>query len=72
MNTYFNVKIKYKLEDDQGKLKSITEEYLVSGINFSDAEFKASEFAIKEQIPDFVIDKVTKTKILDVINYGNE
>ena len=71
MKTYFNVKIKYKLEDDQGKLKSINEEYLVDAVNFTEAEARITEH-FADSMGEFTVEKVTKTKILDVINYGNE
>jgi hypothetical protein len=69
MKTYFNTKIKYKLEDDQGKLKTITEEYLVDAVNFTEAEARITQH-LSGSMGEFTVEKVTKTKIIDVLNYS--
>ncbi len=67
MKTYFKVTIKFKLEDEQGKLKPISEEYLVDAVNFTEAEAIATNFASNDIAGDFTIDKVVKTKIVNII-----
>ncbi len=71
MKTYFNTKIKYKLEDDQGKLKTITEEYLVDAVNFTEAEARITQH-LSDSMGEFTVEKVTKTKIIEVINYDGK
>jgi len=63
---YFNVKTQFKAEDDNGKVKKVTELYLIHAESVTDAEAKAvARFG--EGISEFKVVSAAETKILDVI-----
>lgn len=67
MNKYWQVKVKVKHEDDKGKIKTTTEQYLVDGISPTDVEAKVNKDFENEGL-DFKVSDIKETKILKVID----
>jgi hypothetical protein len=63
---YYQVKVKVKIEDEKGKIKKVTEVFLVDAVSVTDAE----SIVVKEEFSADGIDRevisVTETKILKV------
>jgi hypothetical protein len=66
MMKYWQVKVKVKHEDDKGKIKTTTEQYLVDAISPTDAEAKVHQDFENEGL-DFKVSDIKETKILKVI-----
>jgi len=64
---YYVARIKHTTEDDKGKQKSITEQYLVRGVSVTDVETKMHE-EFKGAMFDFEVVSVTNSKIVKVID----
>tara|TARA_R110002126_G_scaffold209411_3_gene356014 strand:- start:591 stop:794 length:204 start_codon:yes stop_codon:yes gene_type:complete len=64
---YYSAKIKHTIEDDKGKQKSITEQYLVKGVSVTDVETKMHE-DFKGTMFDFEVTSVTNSNIVKVID----
>lgn len=63
---FWKVKVSVKTEDDNGKIKKRSEEYLVTAISPSDAEVKMHD-EFKDYPQDWEITNVSQTKIISVI-----
>ena len=63
---YYQVKVKVKIEDEKGKIKKVTEVFLVDAVSVTDAE----SIVVKKEFSTDGIDRevisVTETKILKV------
>jgi hypothetical protein len=69
MRTWFQVKVKYAKETEEGLLKSISESYLVDAISFTEAEAIIYS-RLGEQIRgDFQVTHISKSNIVDVFYY---
>lgn len=66
MNKYWNVTVSYRREQDNGKLKLVTEKYLVAAISPTDAEAKITSH-LKNDPFEWKVKSVVETKILAVI-----
>lgn len=69
MRTWFICKVKYQKEDDSGRLRNITEPYLVDALSYTEAEsrtYQEMEVIIRGE---FYITSITKSKIIDVFQY---
>jgi hypothetical protein len=64
---YYIAKVKFESIDENGKIKKLYEQYLVSAVSVSDAEDKLIE-RFKESISEFGVVSVVESKILGVIN----
>ena len=63
---YYKVKVKIEYEDDKGKVKKMTEEYLIHATCVTDAEAKIHKELEAEKM-DWETTSVSITKILKVI-----
>lgn len=70
--TYFLVKVEKKIEDERnGKIKKVSEQFLVSAVNVTDVEKQI--YKEYEGYPgDWSIHSVTSTKIIKVIDPKQE
>jgi hypothetical protein len=66
MEKYWQVKVKVKTESDSGKVKMVTETYLVQGFSPTDVEKKLMVDFEGENL-DFKVSDVKETKILKII-----
>jgi|TARA_R100000479_G_scaffold169534_1_gene111353 hypothetical protein len=63
---FYSVKVTVEHETDKGKIKKLTEQYLVNAVSVTDAEVKINEDF--ENYPnDWEVKSVVATKIIKVI-----
>ena len=65
-NRYFAITIKIKREDDKGKLKTITERYLVDALTVTEAEGRVVKF-MEQYKEDYNISSATESRIVELI-----
>lgn len=63
---YYIAKVKVHHEDDKGKVKKITEQYLVNAVSVTDAEVKVVEEFDGSNL-EFEVTAVVETKLVKVI-----
>jgi hypothetical protein len=68
MAIWYSCKIQYLKQFDDGKMKIVSEEYLIDAVSFTDAEARIYK-CISATISDFNIASVRKTNIKDVFNF---
>jgi hypothetical protein len=69
MRTWFQVKVKYAKETEEGLLKQISEQFLVDAVSFTEAEARIYD-RLSEQIRgDFQVTHISKSNIVDVFYY---
>jgi len=61
---YYNVKTQFSMDDDNGKLKKISELYVIQAVSPTDAD----AIAHKEygSYADFKVTAISETKIIDI------
>lgn len=65
MNNFYQVTCQHVTDDGNGKMKKITERYLVSAVSVTDAEtITTKEFGM--DVSDFEVKEVKKSRIIDV------
>ena len=63
---YYIAKVKVHHEDDKGRVKKVTEQYLVNAVSVTDAEAKVVQDFEGSNL-EYEVTKVSETKILKVI-----
>jgi len=63
---YYIAKVKVHHEDDKGKVKKVTEQYLVDAVSVTDAEVKVVE-EFEGSSLEFEVTAVIETKLVKVI-----
>ena len=63
---YYIAKVKVHHEDDKGKVKKVTEQYLVNAVSVTDAEVKVVEEFEGSNL-EFEVTAVIETKLVKVI-----
>lgn len=66
MATWYLGKISYKREDEAGSLKTISEQYLIDAVSYTEAETRLFEI-VASNIPDFTLVSLNKKKIAEII-----
>ena len=69
MQNWFETWVKYKKQTDEGKLKTVTERFLVDAVSFTDAEARITEIKHQEITGEFYVTKITKTNFNEVIDH---
>lgn len=69
MNSWFTIKVKYTKQLEDGRLKRVTEPYLVDAISFTDAEARIYEEVGTHVKGEFLITGISKTDYADVFYY---
>ena len=69
MKTWFTCKVKYQKEDEHGRMKNVTEAYLVDALSFTEAEAKIYEEIGQRVMGEFQVTSIAKSKIVDVFEY---
>jgi len=69
MKTWFTCKVKYQKQDDQGRIKNVTEAYLTDALSFTEAEARIYEEMGQRVMGEFIVTSITKSKIVDVFEY---
>jgi hypothetical protein len=71
MNNWFTVKVKYTKQLEDGRLKRVTEPYLVDSVSFTDAEARIYEEVGQSVSGEFLITGITKTEFADIFYYDD-
>lgn len=69
MRTWYQCKVKYARENEEGLLKSISEIYLVDGVSFSEVEAILYDRLGSQIRGDFQVTAISKSNIVDVFFY---
>ena len=69
MKVWYNCKVKYGRETEDGFMKQITEDYLVDAISYTEAESRIYGIMEDHVSGEFSINSISKTNITEVINY---
>lgn len=69
MRTWFLCKVKYAKENEQGLLKSISEQYLVDAVSFTEAEAILYDRLGSQIRGDFQVTGISKSNIVDVFHF---
>jgi hypothetical protein len=69
MNSWFTIKVKYTKQLEDGRLKRVTEPYLVDAISFTDAEARIYEEVGTNVKGEFIITGISKTDYADIFYY---
>lgn len=70
METWFQCKVKYMTTSSNGLAKSISEQYLVDAMSFTEAEALLIE-EIAEGHKEFMVMSVARSQISEVVYYGD-
>lgn len=65
MATWYLGKIRFQREDDAGSLKTITEQYLIDSVSYTEAEARMFE-VVASNTPDFQLISLTKMRLSEV------
>ncbi|MCE7991600.1 MAG: DUF4494 domain-containing protein [Roseivirga sp.] len=69
MKTWFACKVKYPKQDEQGRVKDVTEAYLADALSFTEAEAKIYEEMGQRVMGEFQVMSITKSKIIDIFEF---
>lgn len=69
MNSWFTIKVKYTKQLEDGRLKRVTEPYLVDAVSFTDAEARIYEEVGTNIQGEFLITGISKTDYADIFYY---
>lgn len=72
MNSWFEVKMKYTKQLDDGRLKRVTEPYLIDATSFTEAEARAYEEVGEFVKGEFIITAITRKEYADIFHYEDE
>jgi len=66
---YYTGTAKYQKEDEHGRLKLVTEQYLVDAVSFTEAEAKLYQFLGDSIRGEFKVKSISESGITDVFDY---
>ena len=67
MPQYFNVKVQFRTESDNGKVKKETVNYLVDAMSVTEAEARTVEYLLSRDEEAFEVKAASEAKIAEVI-----
>lgn len=71
MKTWFMCKVKYQKEEENGKVKNVTEPYLVDAMSFTEAEARIYEELGSIIRGEFIVSGISKSRIIDIFHYDD-
>jgi hypothetical protein len=73
MSQWYQGKIRYQVQDEKGKTKTINEVYLIDAVSYTDAEARVYN-AVAANVPDFHLSKLARMKLAEVfaVEEGSE
>lgn len=71
MNNWFTAKVKYTNQLDNGKLKRVTEAYLIAGMTFTDVEARIYEELGQTIRGEFNVVGIARTEVHDIFAYDD-
>lgn len=72
MNNYFETKVRYSKELENGKEKMITEVYIVDGLSFTEVEARIIKEMQAFISTEFEVSAITKTKYTELVKDSSE
>lgn len=69
MRTWFTCKVKYVKEDETGKMRSVSEPYMLDAVSFTEAETRIYEQMEERVRGEFQVTHISKSNIVDVFFY---
>ncbi|MDP4679400.1 MAG: DUF4494 domain-containing protein, partial [Cyclobacteriaceae bacterium] len=66
---WYSCKVKHAIAMEDGRMKQVTDAFLVDGVSFTDAEKRIYEISEREIRGEFMITNISKTNISEVVNY---
>lgn len=69
MKTWFVCKVKYQKQDEKGKVKNVSEQYLVDAVSFTEAESRIYEKMGELIAGEFYVSNISKSNFTDVFYY---
>ena len=67
MGQYFNVKVQFRTESDNGKVKKETVNYLVDAQSVTEAEARTVQYLLSRDEEAFEVKSASEAKIAEVI-----
>lgn len=64
--TYYNAKVQFEIELDNGKVKKQVRNYLVDAVSCTDAEASIHKFLASSTEP-FEVTHISESKVVDVV-----
>ena len=71
MNVWYTIKVKYTKQLDDGRLKRVTEPYLVDAVSFTDAEARIYETVGSSIQGEFLVTGISRTDVADIFAYDD-
>jgi len=71
MRTWYEVRVKYVKENEQGLLKWVSEKYLLDAVSFTEAESIIYKEMGERVRGDFQVTHIAKSNIVDVFDHGD-
>ncbi len=71
MNSWYQVKVKYTKQFEDGRLKNVTEPYLIDAMSFTEAEARVYEEIGPMVRGDFAINGISKETLADIFQYDD-
>lgn len=71
MNTWYTIKVKYTKQLEDGRLKRVTEPYLVDAVSFTDAEARIYEVVGSTIQGEFLVTGISRTDVSDIFAYDD-
>jgi len=69
MKTYYNCKLRYTKQHEDGSIKHVKEDFLLDGVSYTEAETLFHKFIEENISGEFTVKNIYKTNISEVINY---
>jgi hypothetical protein len=69
MKTWYNCKIKYQKQTDEGLLKAVTENYLVDDVSFTEAEARITEIMTPEISGEMMVTGIATANYTEILSY---
>lgn len=69
MKSWFNCKIKYFKEDENGRIIKLNESYLFDAVSYTEAEARVLEELSGAIRGEFTVTNITKANFVDIYNY---
>lgn len=70
MKTWYVCTVRYQKEDDHGRIKNVTEKYLVDALSFTEAEAMIYEEMGQRVMGEFHVKDISRTSIVDVFEFA--
>ncbi|WP_026135638.1 DUF4494 domain-containing protein [Nafulsella turpanensis] len=71
MKIWFQCKIKYQKEEENGKIKNVSEPYLVDAVSYTEAEARIYEELGSVIRGEFEVTSITKSRFVDIFHYDD-